>query len=801
MLYPTLEVVRRTLQFRLWTGLTLLTLAACGGGSGSNGNTVSNPGDGSSLVNNQAFTLQGSVGDGPIVNAQIVVRDANGQIVAETLSDDAANYAVTIPAQTHFPVRISAFGGVDLVSGDPADFELQAVALTPDKRRANVSPFTTLVVRGASCLPQGLNQENIERLWQHVADSLSMGFDPALMPNPMHDAVTAVNAAAVVYANEGLGETIRRTQSALTQGGVAVGIEQLVSNLACDLARGRIDGQGGNSRYAATFNTAAAGVQLEVLARQLYVNQQNAMASLDAALATILPAQTGLSVHQVPVTQQFVAQTLGLIRILDEVYPSSRFLAYSQLLAEYAPNQIPAALAVAFTSADQLAMDALVQQVAQADQQILTSLIQAGTAQPGALPPLVTFSAGALQVSPGASTNLTWSSFQSNYCVADGSWSGEQALSGSYQTGALFSDRTYHLTCAGLGGTQRQTLHIQVVNTVPEPTPDPPQISFAASRDTVGPADTFTLSWSTTGATSCSASGSWGGSRPLSGSTQQGPLSTDAQYVLSCQGPGGSGTAVVWVTLVIPPVPEPEPEPLPVVSLQATPSQVDAGGSSQLTWSSTHATSCVATGGWSGGRAVAGSASTGSLANTTQFGLSCTGPGGTASATTTVIVQQPPVSVQLSASPQSVGFNESVTLTWSSTNATSCVASGGWSGTRATAGSFTLAAISSDTTFTISCSGAGGQAVAMTSVSLLAAILSWQAPTSYMDGSPLTVASYRLHYGTSSGHYQHMIEVSSLNTYLELPLNGGNTYYFAIKAVDADGRESAFSNEVFKEIM
>ena len=63
--------------------------------------------------------------------------------------------------------------------------------------------------------------------------------------------------------------------------------------------------------------------------------------------------------------------------------------------------------------------------------------------------------------------------------------------------------------------------------------------------------------------------------------------------------------------------------------------------------------------------------------------------------------------VTISASPTSITSGKISTVTWSSTNALSCVASGGWSGTKATSG--TLAASpTSTTTYTLTCFGSGG---------------------------------------------------------------------------------------------
>src|SRR5438105_13713547 len=80
------------------------------------------------------------------------------------------------------------------------------------------------------------------------------------------------------------------------------------------------------------------------------------------------------------------------------------------------------------------------------------------------------------------------------------------------------------------------------------------------------------------------------------------------------------------------------PPPAPTVSLVANPTSVASGGSSMLTWSSTSATSCSASGAWSGTRAISGNQSTGPLTASSSYSLSCTGSGGSASASATVTV-------------------------------------------------------------------------------------------------------------------------------------------------------------------
>jgi hypothetical protein len=78
--------------------------------------------------------------------------------------------------------------------------------------------------------------------------------------------------------------------------------------------------------------------------------------------------------------------------------------------------------------------------------------------------------------------------------------------------------------------------------------------------------------------------------------------------------------------------------PLPTVTMAASATSVTAGGNTTLTWSSTNAASCAASGAWSGSRALSGSAQVGPLTANSAFTLSCTGTGGTDDETVNVTI-------------------------------------------------------------------------------------------------------------------------------------------------------------------
>jgi hypothetical protein len=97
-------------------------------------------------------------------------------------------------------------------------------------------------------------------------------------------------------------------------------------------------------------------------------------------------------------------------------------------------------------------------------------------------------------------------------------------------------------------------------------------------------------------------------------------------------GPDQAGT----YALTIAPAPSP-----PVVSLSVDNPQVSSGGTVDIIWSTQNATSCTASGGWSGTQALNGTATSAPLTSSTTFTLSCTGPGGTTSKSVTVTIAAP----------------------------------------------------------------------------------------------------------------------------------------------------------------
>lgn len=97
---------------------------------------------------------------------------------------------------------------------------------------------------------------------------------------------------------------------------------------------------------------------------------------------------------------------------------------------------------------------------------------------------------------------------------------------------------------------------------------------------------------------------------------------------------------------------------------------------------------------------------------------------------------------------------------------------------------------------------AGEFSIAVVDATDGATTLSWMAPTENEDGSALTdLAGYRIYYGTASRDYGNELPIqdAGVTTAVIENLSPG-TWYFAATALNADGLESALSDEVERVI-
>lgn len=153
-------------------------------------------------------------------------------------------------------------------------------------------------------------------------------------------------------------------------------------------------------------------------------------------------------------------------------------------------------------------------------------------------------------------------------------------------------------------------------------------VSISASPTTVTAGQITTLTWSASNASSCTAAGAWSGSLAASGTQSETPAATST-YTLTCGGVSNSTSVTV----------NPAPATTPTVSIALAPASITAGQSSVLTWSSTNATSCTASGSWSGAVGTSGTQSvTQSAAGSYPYAISCSNGTTSATGSTTLAV-------------------------------------------------------------------------------------------------------------------------------------------------------------------
>lgn len=208
------------------------------------------------------------------------------------------------------------------------------------------------------------------------------------------------------------------------------------------------------------------------------------------------------------------------------------------------------------------------------------------------------------------------------------------------------------------------------------PTAATPTLNFSSSTTSIPWGGSVTLSWTTTGADSCTASDGWTGTKAPNNSAGEviGPLSATVTFTLVCSGPGGNSSSQSKTITVASPTAPAIPS-----FIAETPVLLPTNTGTVLHWTTAGSiTSCTASGGsgaWTGDQTFpTGDFDTGVLAATTMYTLTCTGPLGSAvsSATVTVSSAAPtptptPKMVLVNATSNSGAEVNATSVTWQHT--------------------------------------------------------------------------------------------------------------------------------------
>jgi len=128
--------------------------------------------------------------------------------------------------------------------------------------------------------------------------------------------------------------------------------------------------------------------------------------------------------------------------------------------------------------------------------------------------------------------------------------------------------------------------------------------------------------------------------------------------------------------------------------------------------------------------------------------------------------------------PISVSYGNQVNLSWTSSNANSCQASGDWSGSKSVSGSETVYNLTSSKTFTLNCTGSAGSASDSVTVNVGSASLSVSLSPSPSSGcAPLNGVDFTASVSrTGTGDINYFFDCTNDGTWDRIVTNSYNSY-------------------------
>ncbi len=230
--------------------------------------------------------------------------------------------------------------------------------------------------------------------------------------------------------------------------------------------------------------------------------------------------------------------------------------------------------------------------------------------------PTVTLSADPEAIVSGGASSLSWITENASEVFIDNGV-GSVDVSGTSLVSPTRTT-TYTITASGDGGSATDSVTITVYQA--------PAVSITAAPDAIIAGTSSSLSWTSTHAETLEIDNGIGPVEP-GGSSPVSPESTTT-YTISASGPGGAVTDSVTVTVYEP----------PTVSISADPNPIVAGEATSLAWTSTNADTAVIDRGIGYVNVI--DTQEISPSGTTTYTITVTGPGGTATDSVIVVVNE-----------------------------------------------------------------------------------------------------------------------------------------------------------------
>ncbi|HZW59384.1 MAG TPA: putative Ig domain-containing protein [Woeseiaceae bacterium] len=334
----------------------------------------------------QDHELLGSVGDGPVVNAQVRVVAADGTNLGTVESDTSADFSIVVRTKgSYYPLVLDASSGTDLVTLATPDFRLRSTVLKPGKKTvANMNPFTTLAMELATDMAGGVSDANVTAAIDIVVDELGSGLDSIAATGPLETPIDGGNIAEMIKASEVLGEVLRRTRDALQATGRNVSADTVVGALGSDLGDRVIDGRGGaraDARTAAVASVAAAQVMLEAMRNRLQVMGTDARPRMQDAITRVYAGAVSPTLDELPVTDEMLTSArIGLLAA-SALQPSATLEQALSELDGLRAGMTPAQVSAVLTTDTGTTLDNVVLAIASAsaaDLELVNSVARSG---------------------------------------------------------------------------------------------------------------------------------------------------------------------------------------------------------------------------------------------------------------------------------------------------------------------------------------------------------------------------------------------------------------------------------------
>lgn len=324
----------------------------------------------------------------------------------------------------------------------------------------------------------------------------------------------------------------------------------------------------------------------------------------------------------------------------------------------------------------------------------------------------VNSSNGPLNFGAPGSYTLSWTSTNAASCTASNSWSGSQQTNGSQAYNGIGAGTyTYSITCTNPSGSASDSVTVHVLA--------PPTVSVSAPAAMTAPAS-YTATWTSANASSCTGSNRFSSLSGLTGSKAESSLPVGSyDYTVTCINAVGVQASDTKRTTVY---------AAPSVDVKVDgsdgPTVTRTGPYSySATWTSSNATSCIGASRLAGYSGLSGSRSEASVPAGTSYDytVTCQNAAGTTAIDTVrmVVVAAPTVDVKVNGSDGPLSFIEPAgfTVSWSSTNATTCSALNNLTGPIGTSGSKALSSVLQGSyRYTVQCVNSAGTTVSDTVV-------------------------------------------------------------------------------------